>query len=331
MNLGAISTSDHGIAMRLHTPSYPRVVLGDRDRELDRARHRTRSRSSKSTPLPQTTQLSMQPIQSSKKPSEFKKLSSTFADKTVGIIGGVSVISTITFIEKLVTMSSRDGEECLPFILSSDPSVRIGTELSRASSQVALNGKGGRSEMDFVVDNLRRKRKFLEKSGARCIVMPCHVLHAWHKEISEGCSLPFLHVGDCIAKELREADMKPIEAGSNVKIGVIATDETPIAGYYQDKLQNERFEVVLPDKATMEHIVNPAIEAMHKRDVEGARNLLRVAIHVLLVRAVNTVILASDELQGLLPHDDPLLKKCIDPMDALAKSIISWGKDASQL
>ncbi|KAL9265101.1 Aspartate racemase-like protein [Drosera capensis] len=318
MNLRAISTLDHGIAMRLHTPSYPRVVM-------------TRSRSSKSTPLPQTTQLSVQPIQSSKKPSEFKKLSSTFADKTVGIIGGVSVISTIAFVEKLVTMSSRDGEECLPFILSSDPSVRIGTELSRAaSSQAALNGKGGRSEMDFLVDNLRRKRKFLGKSGARCIVMPCHVLHAWHKEISEGCSLPFLHVGDCVAKELREADMKPIEAGSTVKIGVIATDETLTAGYYQDKLQNEGFEVVLPDKATMEHIVNPAIEAMHKRDMEGARNLLTVAIHILLVRAVNTVILASDELQGLLPRDDPLLKKCIDPMDALARSTISWGKEASQ-
>ncbi|KAL9258348.1 Aspartate racemase-like protein [Drosera capensis] len=321
MNLRAISTS----------PRYPRVVLGDRDRESDRARHWTRSGSSKCTPLPQVTQLSVQAIQSSKKPLEFKKLSSTFANKTVGIIGGVSVVSTITFVEKLVRMSSRDKEECLPFILSSDPSVRIGTELSRASRQVALHGKGGRSEMDFLVDNLRRKRKFLEKSGARCIVMPCHVLHAWHKEISEGCPLPFLHVGDCIAKELREADMKPIEAGSNVKIGVIATDETLTAGYYQDMLQNEGFEVVPPDKATMEHIVNPAIEAMHKRDMEGARNLLRVAIHVLLVRAVNTVILASDELQGLLPHDDPLLKKCMDPMDALARSTISWGKEGSQL
>lgn len=81
-----------------------------------------------------------------------------------------------------------------------------------------------------------------------------------------------------------------------------------------------------PDKETMEHVVIPAIEAIKRRDMEGARNLLRIAVQVLLVRAVNTVIIASDELQGVLPHNDPLLKKCIDPMDALARSTIKWAK-----
>lgn len=84
------------------------------------------------------------------------------------------------------------------------------------------------------------------------------------------------------------------------------------------------FEVVLPDRATMEHTVIPATEALNRKDMEGACNLLRIALQVLLVRAANSVILASDEMQGLLPHDDPLLKKCIDPMDALARSTIKW-------
>lgn len=86
------------------------------------------------------------------------------------------------------------------------------------------------------------------------------------------------------------------------------------------------FEVVLPDTATMEHILIPIIESMNRGDIEGARNLLRIAIHVLLVRAVNTVILASDEMQDLLPHDDPLLEKCINPMDALARSTVQWAR-----
>lgn len=86
------------------------------------------------------------------------------------------------------------------------------------------------------------------------------------------------------------------------------------------------FEVVLPEKATMEHIVIPSMEALRRKDMEGARNLLRIAIQVLLVRAVNVVMLASDEMQGLLPRDDPLLKRCIDPMDALARSAIKWAK-----
>lgn len=85
---------------------------------------------------------------------------------------------------------------------------------------------------------------------------------------------------------------------------------------------------MLPDKATIEHTIDPAIEALIKRDVEGAQTLLRIALQVLLVRGVNTVILASDELRELLPQDDPLLRKCVDPMDALARSTIKYAQSA---
>lgn len=76
----------------------------------------------------------------------------------------------------------------------------------------------------------------------------------------------------------------------------------------------------------MEHVIIPATEALNKKDYEGARNLLRIAIQILLVRAVNTIIIASDEFQDLLPHNDPLLKKCFDPMDALARSTVQWAQ-----
>lgn len=87
---------------------------------------------------------------------------------------------------------------------------------------------------------------------------------------------------------------------------------------------------MLPDKATMEHTIIPAIEALNRKDIEGAQNLLRIALLVLLVRAVNSVILASDDMRHLLPRDDPLLKKCIDPMDALAWSTIKWATSAEK-
>ncbi|KAE7998846.1 hypothetical protein FH972_003347 [Carpinus fangiana] len=245
---------------------------------------------------------------------------------TVGIIGGVSAFSTLIFLEKLVLWSSKDGQECMPFVVCSDPAISKG--LPVLGSIHSFNSKNDKIQFNHgpIVGNLQRKRVFLEQSGARCIVMPCHLSHAWHSEISEGCSLPFLHVGDCVARELSEAKLRPLEAGSDVRIGVLATPAASISGFYQEKLRSQGFEVVLPDQASMQHIVLPAIEAMNRRDIEGARNLLRIAIQLLLVSAVNTVIIASDEMHGLLPHDDPLLKKCIDPMDALARSTIKWAK-----
>ncbi|GJR17203.1 probable amino-acid racemase [Tanacetum coccineum] len=99
-----------------------------------------------------------------------------------------------------------------------------------------------------------------------------------------------------------EAKLKPIEAGSPVRIGVLSTNAILNAGFYQDKLQKrsgilQGFEVILPDKATMEHTIIPSTEAKSQKDIEGAQNLLRIAIHVVLpLRAVNTIILASDDL-----------------------------------
>ncbi|XP_043702260.1 broad specificity amino-acid racemase RacX [Telopea speciosissima] len=252
---------------------------------------------------------------------------------TVGIIGGVSAVSTLNFLEKLVAWSSKDGEVNLPFIVCNDPILSKELLSCERSSFPYLNVRHARSQLDHtpIVDNLRHKRVFLEQSGARCIVMPCHISHGWHSEISKDCSVPFLHVGDCVAQELKEAKMKPIEAGSNLQIGVLATDATLTAGFYQDKLQSQGFEVVLPDKDTMEHIVIPAIEALSRKDLEGARNLLRIALQVLLVRSVNVIVLASDDMRGLLPKDDPLLRKCVDPIDALARSTIKWAQSTEKL
>ncbi|KAG7023535.1 hypothetical protein SDJN02_14561, partial [Cucurbita argyrosperma subsp. argyrosperma] len=214
---------------------------------------------------------------------------------TLGVIGGVSVFSTLLFMEKLVWWSRKDGEESIPFVICSDPVLDKGIPHSDA----------------VIIENLKQKTAFLEQ---------------WLGDTSESCKLPFLHVGDCVARELNEAKLKQLEAGSNVRIGLLATDTATLTGLYHERLQKQGFDVVVPDEATMEHIVIPAVEAFHKRDHEGARNLLRIGVHVLLTRAVNMVILASDELLNLLPPDDPILEKCIDPMDALARAAIKWSK-----
>ncbi|XP_030474043.1 uncharacterized protein LOC115691531 [Syzygium oleosum] len=249
---------------------------------------------------------------------------------TVGIIGGPYVLSTLVFLEKLVLWSSKGGEESVPFVVCSDPA--LNKDLSLCSPFRSSRRRNVRLELneDAIIENLRRKRAFLEDAGAGCVVMPCHLCHVWHEEVSRGCALPFLHMGECVARELKRAKLKPLEAGSDARIGLLGMDAVLTSGFYQEQLQRQGFEVMLPDKATMDHIYIPAVEALHRKDIEGARILLRIAIQVLLIRAANTVVLASDEMQSLLPHDDPLLKKFTDPMDALARSAIEWAKSKRQ-
>ncbi|CAI9767215.1 unnamed protein product [Fraxinus pennsylvanica] len=252
---------------------------------------------------------------------------STRNSNAVGIIGGVMVDSTLNFVKKLTLQDEENG---LPFVLCSDPILsKELLDLERSSCRF-LSGKNeyARIDQSSIIQNLRQKRMFLEKSGVSCIVMPCHISHCWHDEVAEGCTVPFLHMGECVAKELKEAKLRPLEAGSSPRIGVLTTNATLTARFYQEKLQTEGFEVILPDKATVEHTLIPAVEALSRKDIEGAQNLFRIALQVLLIRAVNTVILASDDARELLPPNDPLWKKCIDPMDALIRSTVKYAQSS---
>lgn len=159
---------------------------------------------------------------------------------TVGIIGGVSIDSTLNFVRKLVKWSSNDEEDGIPFVLCSDPLLNKDL-LQLERSSFSLTERGGRLKLDHtpIVENLRSKRVFLERSGARCIAMPCHISHSWYDEVSKGCSVPVLHMGECVARELKEAKLRPLEAGSPLRIGVLATSATLLAGFYQEKLQKE--------------------------------------------------------------------------------------------
>lgn len=158
-------------------------------------------------------------------------------ENTVGIIGGLSASSTLIFLEKLVWGSSRNKKESVPFIVCSDSTIK--SELSTYSALISTKDAQMELHRGEIVENLRRKRTFLEQSGARCIVMPCHVSHVWHREVSEGCSVPFLSVGDCVSGELKGANLKPLEAGSKVRIGVLAGDANLVGNFYQEKLQSQ--------------------------------------------------------------------------------------------
>ncbi|KAL1551298.1 broad specificity amino-acid racemase RacX-like [Salvia divinorum] len=242
----------------------------------------------------------------------------------VGILGGDS---SLIFAKKLI-----HHERELSFVLCMEPGL-INQLLSlQKGSFHCLSGKPEEVCIDhsLIVEKLRCKRAILEKCGVCCIVMPCHLLQCWHDEIEEGCTVPFIHLGESVAEELKEAKLRPIEAGSALTIGLLATNTLLVTRMYQQKLENEGFEVLIPDTNTLKHIVIPAVQALSEKDFVGATNLLRISLHILLVRAVNRVVLASDELRELLPSDDPLWRKCIDPMDALARSTVKYAQSAER-
>lgn len=235
--------------MSFHSLKYPSHMLGNVRKH--RTLYRTKQNPILAVPPSSTV---LHPDESGNLPESKKNsgsgAASTSSDSaslfisqttTVGIIGGVSVDSTLNFLKKLVQWSSKDGQDSLPFVLCSDPVLNTQLLSHERSYIPLLSSKRESSRIDHtpIVGNLQNKRAFLERSGAQCIVMPCHISHSWYDEISSGCSVPFLHIGECVARELKNAKLKPLEAGSPLRIGVLGTNATLRAGFYQEKLQRE--------------------------------------------------------------------------------------------
>lgn len=63
------------------------------------------------------------------------------------------------------------------------------------NSLPSLNGRSDLLKMEhaLIVENLQ---SFVEKSGASYSVMPCHIYHIRHDEVS--CSVHFLHVSEYV-------------------------------------------------------------------------------------------------------------------------------------
>ena len=222
---------ERGILMSVQTMNHPPFLTGDAFRKRTQTRCRGRANSS--------TALQLSSDESGNYAEPCTSLLSQ--PNTIGVIGGVSLLSTLIFLEKLACWGSRNGKECPPFVVSSDP--ELSKVLSLRGPLPSARSRFDRIKLnqDLVIENLRSKRNFLQQSGARGLAMPCHLSHAWHSEISEDSSLPFLHDGDCVAMELKNAMLKPIHAAVTVGIGLLTTDSNFVASYYQEKLQSQVF------------------------------------------------------------------------------------------
>jgi len=231
---------ERGILMSVQILNHPPFLTGDAFRK--RTQTLCRAKSNSSTGLQLSSEENGKYAEPATSLMRCESSGSLLSQpNTVGVIGGVSVLSTLIFLEKLACWGSRNGRECPPFVVSSDPV--LSKVLSLRGPLPSARSRIDRIKLneDLVIDNLRSKRNFLQQSGAQGLAMPCHLSHAWHSEISEDSSLPFLHVGDCVAMELKNAKLKPIHAACTVRIGLLTTDSAFVASYYQEKLQSQVF------------------------------------------------------------------------------------------
>jgi len=159
--------------------------------------------------------------------------------KTIGLIGGMSWESTVTYY-KIINETVKEklgGLHSAKCILYSIDFQEI--------EECQANGNWEKSG-----EILGEAANNLEKAGADFIVICTNTMHKVINQIKEKISIPILHIAEMTAEKILEKGLK--------NIALLGTKYTMEQDFYKSKLIEKGINVIIPDKNDIE-IINKVI------------------------------------------------------------------------
>ena len=155
--------------------------------------------------------------------------------KTIGLIGGMSWESTVTYY-KIINETVKEklgGLHSAKCILYSVDFQEI--------EECQANGNWEKSG-----EILGEAAYNLEKAGADFIVICTNTMHKVINQIKEKISIPILHIAEMTAEKILEKGLK--------NIALLGTKYTMEQDFYKSKLIEKGINVIIPDKNDIETI-----------------------------------------------------------------------------
>lgn len=220
----------------------------------------------------------------------------------LGVLGGMGPLATLDFQRRLLDATpAQSDQQQLPSIVWNVPQV--------ADRQKALAGTGP-SPLPQLIHGIET----LNQAGASHIAIPCNTAHHWYDALSQVSEAPILHIVDATLAALAQQEDKP------QRVGIIATQGTLEAGWYQRRLAEQGIETIEPTEEELAQWFVPGCYAVKRGALEeGGEQLMRQA-NALFDRGAQKLILACTEVPvALVAVKAPFYDLTFDPSQALAE------------
>jgi len=228
--------------------------------------------------------------------------------KILGVLGGMGPLATVDFLQKLIEETpARRDQDHLPVITYSVPQI--------PERPPAITGNG-ESPLPHMLAGVRA----LQRAGASAIAIACNTAYYWHEALQAQGGLPILHIADAACAAL--------VPHSGQRIGLIATDGTIAAGFYQSRLQARGVQCLLCGAEDHQNLIVPAIEHVKRNELAQAHALATAAARHLLEQGAQAVILGCTEIPLAIEHQaSDVTRHCVDATRALARECVRWYRD----
>lgn len=208
--------------------------------------------------------------------------------KTIGLIGGMSWESTVTYYQLLNRMArERLGDlHSAKLVLWSFDFAEI--EACQASG-----------DWDSATALMVEAAKNVERAGAECVVICTNTMHKMAADVQNAVSIPLIHIADATAAAI--AEVKPS------KPLLLATRYTMEQDFYKGHLQNEHgIDVAIPDddgRTTVHDIIYDELCQGIVSD-SSREQYLEVVARAKANDAIDSVIFGCTEVGLLVSADD---------------------------
>ena len=209
--------------------------------------------------------------------------------KTIGLLGGMSWESTVTYYQII--------NETIKEKLGGLHSARI---LLYSVDFAEIEKCQSKGDWEKSADILSEAARNLEKAGADFIVICTNTMHKVAPEIQDRIHVPVMHIAEATAEVLKENQI--------TKVALLGTKYTMTQDFYKKKLEENGITVLIPDEKSIE-IVNRVIydELCLGMISSGSREQYLKIIDALALKGAQGVILGCTEIGILVNQVDTSL------------------------
>ncbi len=206
--------------------------------------------------------------------------------KTIGLIGGISWLSTIDYYRLLNQKINEQlgGVHSAQILLSS---VNF-DEVKRLTLADDWNGLAGM---------MSREAKRLEQAGADFILIGANTMHNIADDVQASINIPLIHIAEEAGKEIVKLQLK--------KVALLGTKYTMQLDFYKNKLAEQGIETIIPNETDIEYINTAIYEEMGKGIFlpERKQGFIRI-INQLKEQGAEGVVLGCTEIPILIQQND---------------------------
>ena len=171
--------------------------------------------------------------------------------KTIGLIGGMSWESTITYYEILnKEIATRLGG------LHSAKIIMYNVDFSELEENMS------KGKWDDNASILSEAAKTLEDAGADFIVIATNTMHKLVPQIEKHIKIPVLHIAEATANVIKRDGFQ--------KIGLLGTKFTMTQDFIKDRLIKSGLEVIVPDEKDID-LINDVLNPVNVLDSKNRR------------------------------------------------------------